>query len=335
MTAFGPSPNAGGSTVGLKRIGATANRREPVIVGAACFAAAASLLGAHVYALEVVIAASAMLLSTDGIVEAANRSAVSAALLSAAAIATLAGSVSLARAIPAWRVVIDAIVNWDSLRHLGLAVPNAYLVQVTSVALGVLFIGTHLIGSGLEGPLRLLFRRREGFLELLTVALELVAVFWCVGAARYWNRAGKHVTRAVPVLYGTLAVVLFLVAMEELNWGQTLLAFETPSAWAAINYQQETSLHNLLDGPTLIMVERGLVGLFGLGVFALMALAVKWPRSVFAAIAPPASLGALAALCAVPGAYLRLEVTELLLAIFFAFYSYRIFVAARSRVVLP
>jgi hypothetical protein len=113
----------------------------------------------------------------------------------------------------------------------------------------------------------------------------------------------------------------------------TLLGFDTPSTWAAINYQQETSLHNLWDGPTLIVLERMFMVLFGISVLVLMALANRFPRSAIAAIAPPGSLLGLALICAIPGAFIRLEVSELLLAIFFAFYSYRIHIAARSRVV--
>jgi hypothetical protein len=59
-------------------------------------------------------------------------------------------------------------------------------------------------------------------------------------------------------------------------------------------------------------------------------LALARPRSVFAAIAPPASLAVLALLSAFAGAYLHAEVFELLLAFFFAFYSYRVYLAARS-----
>ena len=108
------------------------------------------------------------------------------------------------------------------------------------------------------------------------------------------------------------------------------LGFDTPAAWAEINYQQQTSLHNLIDAPVLEPAERVLIVAFGFGVLGLVALALKFPRSAFAAIAPPASLLALAALCSIPGAFLRLEVTELLLALFFAFYGYRVYVAARG-----
>jgi hypothetical protein len=47
---------------------------------------------------------------------------------------------------------------------------------------------------------------------------------------------------------------------------------------------------------------RVLIVTFGFGVLGLIALAVKFPRSAFAAIAP-ASLVALATLCSIPGGY--------------------------------
>ncbi len=333
MADHGSSSASGSSRVVCETIAAQANRSSLLFAGAALVAAALALLGARMYAFDVIVGASAAFLSTDGIVENANRRALAAALLLGAAVAVLVGALLLALAVPAWRAFIDALISWDPLRRLGLEVPNPNLVQTCSVMLGALIIGMHLLGSRLGGPIGPLFRR-EGLFELLTVALELCAVIWCVAAARHWHKHRKRTLQAVPLLYALLGVALFLVAMEELNWGQTLIAFDTPSSWAAINHQQETSLHNLLDDATLIMVERALAVLFGVGVLILIALAVKFPRSTFAAIAPPAALWALAALCAIPGAYLRLEVTELLLALFFAFYSYRIWVAARSRAVI-
>jgi hypothetical protein len=311
-------------------INAQTNRRL-IVAGAACLAATLLLAGAYFYAFDAVVAAAATLLSTDGVVEGGNLRALSLTLLSAAAFAALLGGLLLALAIPAWRVVIDAVVSWDPLRRLGLEVPNPPAVAVSSVALGALLIGMHLVGERLGEPIGPLFRR-EGPFELVTVVLELVAAFWCaVAAVRHWKNRTR-IPRGAPLLYGLLATVLFVVAMEELNWGQTLLAFDTPSAWAAINHQQETSLHNLLSQPTLVIVERTFAVLFGISVLALIGLALKFPSSAFAAIAPPAALVGLGLLCAIPGAYLRLEITELLLALFFAFYSHRLYVAARRRV---
>ena len=41
------------------------------------------------------------------------------------------------------------------------------------------------------------------------------------------------------------AIGVFLVAMEEISWGQWLFFFKTPHSWATLNRQGETNLHNL------------------------------------------------------------------------------------------
>ena len=48
------------------------------------------------------------------------------------------------------------------------------------------------------------------------------------------------------------AALAFLVAMEEVSWGQTLFSWSTPEALQELNIQSETNLHNLrtLQGVT-------------------------------------------------------------------------------------
>jgi hypothetical protein len=296
MANIGSVRQVGHADLGLQSIAAPAPQLALVAGGMICLATALLLLGARLYAFEAVVAAAAALLSADGVVDAGNRRALSLALLAAAGLAAL-------------------------------AVPAAPLVLAASTATGALFISLHLVGSRLGAPIGPLFQK-EGFFEMVTAALALASAAWSAAAALRWKRHEPQLPRGAPVLYAALALTLFLFAMEELNWGQTLLGFDTPAAWAEINYQQQTSLHNVIDAPLLELVERVLIVAFGFVVLGLIALALKLPRSTFATIAPPASLVVLATLCWIPGAYLRLEVTELLFALFFAFYCYRIDVAA-------
>jgi hypothetical protein len=330
MATIDTARSIGHSGMGFPGIAAPARPSRALVAGGViCLVVALLLLGARLYAFEAVVAAAAALLSADRIVEPGNRRALSVALLAAAGLALLAGALLLALASAAWRDAVDAPLIWDPLRGLGLAVPAAHLTLAASATTGALFIGMHLVGSRLGEPIGPLFQK-EGLFEMVTAALALAAAAWSAAAALYWKRHAQRLPRSVPALYAALAAALFFFGMEELNWGQTLFGFDTPAAWAEINYQQQTSLHNLIDAPALEFAERVLIVTFGFGVLGLIALALKFPGSAFTAIAPPASLVALAALCAIPGAYLRLEVTELLFALFFAFYGYRLYVAARS-----
>lgn len=51
----------------------------------------------------------------------------------------------------------------------------------------------------------------------------------------------------------------FLIAGEELSWGQWIFHWSTPESIAAVNLQQETNLHNLVD-PRLYDIVYGIAG---------------------------------------------------------------------------
>ena len=83
-----------------------------------------------------------------------------------------------------------------------------------------------------------------------------------------------------------LGAGLFVVAMEEISWGQWLFFFKTPGSWKAINRQGETNLHNL-DGlwgrSEWLRLVFGVGGLFGV-------LANRW-RTLRPIAVPPPMLG--------------------------------------------
>lgn len=70
---------------------------------------------------------------------------------------------------------------------------------------------------------------------------------------------------------------LLAVAMEEIAWGQWLLAFETPETFARLNRQGELTLHNLpgMQGKTeLLRLAYGAGGLVGCACAAIPQLRV-------------------------------------------------------------
>ncbi|RMF95424.1 MAG: hypothetical protein D6727_10750 [Gammaproteobacteria bacterium] len=85
-------------------------------------------------------------------------------------------------------------------------------------------------------------------------------VFLFVAAARAaWRLRGPQ--RHFLLLLAMLALYTF---MEEISWGQRLLAFETPYLFEQYNLQQETNLHNFFAGPlrtwTKTVLEWALAG---------------------------------------------------------------------------
>jgi hypothetical protein len=50
-------------------------------------------------------------------------------------------------------------------------------------------------------------------------------------------------------LYGILAIGMFLIAMEEISWGQRQLGLSTPLLVEAVNHKNEINFHNMSAFP--------------------------------------------------------------------------------------
>ncbi|MCH7735876.1 MAG: hypothetical protein IH872_00590 [Chloroflexi bacterium] len=92
----------------------------------------------------------------------------------------------------------------------------------------------HLDTDWLEGE--------DGLSEWWSVATYLAAAVFA-GAAFWALRATRHTK--LRYLYLFLAVGFFLGAMEEISWGQRLVGWGTPSVIQEINFQDETTIHNV------------------------------------------------------------------------------------------
>jgi len=84
----------------------------------------------------------------------------------------------------------------------------------------------------------------EDFLvEYLTAALFLGGggIALCAALRAYRGRLPRITTAGFAVL----AFGLAFVGMEEISWGQRIFGWSTPEAFAELNWQHETSIHNL------------------------------------------------------------------------------------------
>jgi hypothetical protein len=93
---------------------------------------------------------------------------------------------------------------------------------------------THLDTDWLEGE--------DGLSEWWSVATYLVAAG--LAGATFWALRSTRHTK-LRYLYLVLAVAFFLGAMEEISWGQRLFGWGTPAAFEEINFQNETTIHNV------------------------------------------------------------------------------------------
>lgn len=76
----------------------------------------------------------------------------------------------------------------------------------------------------------------------IKVALQLVGIVMFVMIARKYAAKHNWLAMATAIL---IALVLFVMAGEELSWGQRIFGWATPELFTNINEQSETNLHNL------------------------------------------------------------------------------------------
>jgi uncharacterized protein (TIRG00374 family) len=290
---------------------------------------AVALLLARFPAFESALRMATRVLSADGTASQEHRAAFARLLLAAAGSAAVAGVLLIILSISRWRRTFVAAIRWDALHSWNLVVPNPFLVLASATLSGLLPIGLWL-QRGRLGPFIQHLFAKEGPFEDVTFILELAGALLCLAAAWCWSIRHPRSMRLATVLYAALGLLLFFVGMEEINWGQTLFGFATPEGWSQVNYQHETSIHNLVDKSVLTETWKLVAVAFGIGVLAIIFLSARLPRTIVGAIAPHPTLVPLALCATYAGARLHPELIELLISVFFAFYSYRIWVAARS-----
>jgi len=105
-----------------------------------------------------------------------------------------------------------------------------------------------------------MFLRKEDsiveWLQFIFIAISSVVSFLL---HLHWKRKNK----ILSIIFFILALGLFLVAGEEISWGQRIFNFQTPDEYKKLNTQGETTLHNY--GPVFGLVYRAymLIGLLG------------------------------------------------------------------------
>jgi hypothetical protein len=96
--------------------------------------------------------------------------------------------------------------------------------------------------------------------EYATFATFLLAALVAVRLAIDFR--GQHET-VFFLSYSLLAAGLFIIAMEEISWGQRIFSIETPSFLESRNYKGETNFHNLGGFPVHnAFIVVGLYGAF-------------------------------------------------------------------------
>lgn len=113
--------------------------------------------------------------------------------------------------------------------------------------LGVLWLGLCVSYTGFEHgwfDFAAFVYAEDGLFESATaIILLLCALLLLSSIGRAWR-----LDRRLGVAVGFLALLCFVLLMEEISWGQRIFGFETPEEIEAMNAQQEINLHNMFVG---------------------------------------------------------------------------------------
>jgi hypothetical protein len=100
----------------------------------------------------------------------------------------------------------------------------------------------------------------DSLLEWAQVGAYLAASVGAVLVAVALSRTGGRLALAA---YVVLALGCFFAAGEEIAWGQRVLGLETPEGLAAVNMQNEITVHNIGPAQTAFHGVQVLAGAFG------------------------------------------------------------------------
>lgn len=76
----------------------------------------------------------------------------------------------------------------------------------------------------------------------IKAACQIVGLVFFIKTARFYFKKKNYLAGILSCLF---ALALFVMAGEELSWGQRIFHWNTPESYAKVNAQGETNLHNL------------------------------------------------------------------------------------------
>ncbi len=136
----------------------------------------------------------------------------------------------------------------------------------------LLAIGTFALAAWLDAHHADAYYRavqEDEFLEWGTFWAFLLAAGWFVIAAVRERRAQG----GVPWFHLGVALFCFVVAMEEISWGQRILGYRPPTYFLANNFQQELNFHNVVDTGLRKLAFKAILAGYGVA----LPLLAAWP----------------------------------------------------------
>ncbi len=122
-----------------------------------------------------------------------------------------------------------------------------------------------------------------GYVESATFVFLVPAIVLAGILAVRFHHFPPLPRRSALIMAGVMLASFFAAlyfAGEEINWGQIWFHWKTPEEWASLNYQQETSLHNLEGWSILNNFPRLMMLIFTIiGGIIMPLVLIRWRRN--------------------------------------------------------
>lgn len=206
------------------------------------------------------------------------------------------------------------------------------IILLASTLIG-LFLIIHIRLYDPESQLFAFLYLEDGVFESLTPILMVVSIVLLalsIPLLRKDTQLSKY-RNLLTLVYLFLILIFFLNAMEEISWGQRVFGWETPQTFEG-NIQDETNLHNYFNQYYLLFYR--LLVLFPIVIFISIWLEMSQRFVLFnQTVLPHPSMIGFSLLIALVSFvwYQEQELLEELFAVFFLFYSLRIYNCFRIR----
>lgn len=110
--------------------------------------------------------------------------------------------------------------------------------------------------------------QEDEYIEWATAWAFLFASVGCIfGAIR-----GNNKFKDFQWFYIGLSIFCFLVAMEEISWGQRIFGYRPPNYFLENNYQQEFTVHNIMNKSVRIITIKVVIFCYGIILPLLMLI---------------------------------------------------------------
>jgi hypothetical protein len=104
--------------------------------------------------------------------------------------------------------------------------------------------------------------KEDRLIEWLQFFFVMMSALYCLKIVR--NYKHRYDSKPIRYVFSLLLVLLTVLALEEINWGQRIFGFETPAFIASINVQKQISLHNFVYFQRFrhwLMILFGIIGI--------------------------------------------------------------------------